>query len=37
VKKIVHRSCGDEHAPDALRERILARITEVRLEINSQE
>jgi len=37
VKKIVHRSCGDEHAPDALRQRILARITEVRLEIHSQE
>jgi mycothiol system anti-sigma-R factor len=37
VKKLVHRSCGDEHAPEALRQKILARITEVRLEISTQE
>lgn len=35
VKKLVNRSCGDEHAPDALRQKILARITEVRLEIST--
>ena len=37
VKKLVHRSCGDEHAPDELRRKILTRITEVRMEIHSQE
>ncbi|MGH3465225.1 MAG: mycothiol system anti-sigma-R factor [Kribbellaceae bacterium] len=37
VKKLVHRSCGDEHAPEGLRERILMRITEVRLEIQTEE
>lgn len=33
VKKLVHRSCGSDHAPEALRERILLRITEVRTEL----
>jgi mycothiol system anti-sigma-R factor len=37
VKKLVHRSCGGEHAPEGLRERILMRITQVRLEIQSEE
>jgi mycothiol system anti-sigma-R factor len=37
VKKLVHRSCGAEHAPDSLRQKILLRISEVRLEISSQE
>jgi mycothiol system anti-sigma-R factor len=37
VKKLVHRSCGGEHAPDSLRMKILLRISEVRLEISSQE
>jgi mycothiol system anti-sigma-R factor len=37
VKKLVHRSCGDEHAPDSLRKKVLLRISEVRLEISSQE
>ena len=37
VKELVHRSCGGEHAPDSLRKKILLRISEVRLEISSQE
>jgi mycothiol system anti-sigma-R factor len=37
VKRLVHRSCGGERAPDSLRQKILLRITEVRLEIRSQE
>ena len=37
VKKLVHRSCGSERAPASLREKVLLRITEVRLEINTQE
>jgi mycothiol system anti-sigma-R factor len=37
VKKLVHRSCGGEHAPASLRKKILLRISEVRLEISSQE
>jgi mycothiol system anti-sigma-R factor len=37
VKKLVHRSCGSEQAPDSLREKILLRITAVRLEINNPE
>jgi mycothiol system anti-sigma-R factor len=32
VKKLVHRSCGDEQAPDALRQRILLRLTQIRIE-----
>jgi len=35
VKKLVHRSCGDEHAPEALRQKILLRITQVRAEIST--
>jgi len=35
VKKLVHRSCGDEHAPDSLRAKILLRLTELRVEITS--
>ena len=37
VKRLVHRCCGDEHAPEGLRERILLRITQVRLEMHSEE
>ena len=37
VKKVVHRSCGSEHAPASLREKVLLRITEVRLEITTHE
>jgi hypothetical protein len=25
-------SCGDDHAPDALRQRILLRLTQIRME-----
>ncbi|MFI5712171.1 mycothiol system anti-sigma-R factor [Kribbella sp. NPDC051620] len=32
VKKLVHRSCGDDHAPDALRQKILLRLTQIRIE-----
>ncbi|WP_433007701.1 mycothiol system anti-sigma-R factor [Kribbella sp. CA-294648] len=35
VKKLVHRSCGDEHAPDALRQKILLRLTQIRIETTS--
>lgn len=37
VKKIVHRSCTGEHAPEGLRERVLLRITQVRLEIQTED
>ncbi|MBX6371234.1 MAG: mycothiol system anti-sigma-R factor [Acidothermus sp.] len=37
VKALVHRCCGKDHAPEILRERILARIREVRIELQSQE
>jgi len=37
VKNLVHRSCGDEHAPESLRQRVLMRITEARVEITTQE
>jgi mycothiol system anti-sigma-R factor len=35
IKKLVHRSCGDEQAPDALRAKILLRLTEARVETSS--
>jgi mycothiol system anti-sigma-R factor len=35
VKKLVGRCCGDEHAPEALRQRILLRLTELRVEITT--
>ncbi|ONI72150.1 mycothiol system anti-sigma-R factor [Kribbella sp. ALI-6-A] len=35
IKKLVHRSCGDEQAPDALRAKILTRLTEARVETAS--
>jgi mycothiol system anti-sigma-R factor len=34
LKALVRRSCGCEQAPDDLRERILVKITQVRLEIS---
>jgi mycothiol system anti-sigma-R factor len=37
VKRLVHRCCGDETAPEGLRERVLMRITQVRLEIHTQD
>jgi mycothiol system anti-sigma-R factor len=37
VKQMVHRCCGDEHAPDSLREKVRMRITEIRLEVRTQE
>ena len=35
LKALVRRSCACEHAPDELRTRVLTRITQVRLEIES--
>ncbi|QNE17987.1 mycothiol system anti-sigma-R factor [Kribbella qitaiheensis] len=35
VKKLVGRCCGDEHAPDSLRAKILLRLTELRVEITT--
>jgi mycothiol system anti-sigma-R factor len=32
VKKLVHRSCGSDHAPDALRQKILLRLTQIQVE-----
>jgi hypothetical protein len=37
VKALVARSCGCDHAPEALRARVLARIREVRIEITERE
>jgi mycothiol system anti-sigma-R factor len=37
VKKLVHRSCGSDRAPDSLREKVLLRLTEIRLEISNPE
>jgi mycothiol system anti-sigma-R factor len=37
VKKLVHRSCGSDVAPEELRRKILARITQVRLEITTEQ
>ena len=33
LKALIRRSCGCERAPEALRARIMVRITEVRLEL----
>jgi hypothetical protein len=33
----VHRSCGSDRAPDSLREKVLLRLTEIRLEISNPE
>lgn len=33
VKKVVHRCCGAESAPESLRVELLARIQQVRVEI----
>jgi mycothiol system anti-sigma-R factor len=33
VKELVARSCACEHAPDELRQRVLTRIQEIRVEI----
>ncbi len=35
VKALIRRSMVPEHAPEQLRSRIMVRITEVRLELNS--
>lgn len=32
IKKLVHRSCGDDQAPAALRQKILTTLTQVRIE-----
>ena len=37
VKALVARSCGCDLAPDALRDKVLARIREVRVEISQIE
>jgi mycothiol system anti-sigma-R factor len=36
VKALVHRCCGNDRAPDSLRERIRVRLTEVTLEVRSE-
>ena len=33
VKALVHRSCGGESAPDGLRDRVLVRLHELRVEV----
>ena len=37
VKALVARCCGAEHAPEALRVKVLARLQEVRVEIDQVE
>jgi mycothiol system anti-sigma-R factor len=37
VKALIARACGCEHAPDAMRDRLLARLREVRVEISRVE
>jgi mycothiol system anti-sigma-R factor len=37
VKKLVHRSCTGEHAPEGLRERVLLRISQIHVEIRTTE
>ena len=37
VKALVARCCGGDHAPDNLRQRVLARLQEVRIEIGTVE
>jgi len=34
VKAVVHRCCGDDRAPETLRVSVLARIQQVRVEID---
>jgi mycothiol system anti-sigma-R factor len=34
VRDVVARSCGCDHAPDELRERVLTQIREVRIQIS---
>jgi mycothiol system anti-sigma-R factor len=34
VKAVVHRCCGGENAPEALRVQVLARIRQVRVDID---
>jgi len=36
VKSVVRRSCGAEHAPDTLRLSVMARIMQVRTEIDQE-
>jgi mycothiol system anti-sigma-R factor len=33
VKSVVHRCCGDDRAPETLRVQVLARIQQVRIDI----
>jgi len=33
VKSVVHRCCGDDRAPETLRVQVMARIQQVRVEI----
>ncbi len=35
IKALVARCCGSEHAPDGLRDRLVIRLREVRVEIGS--
>jgi mycothiol system anti-sigma-R factor len=36
VKALVHRCCGNDRAPDSLRERIRVRLAEVTIEVRSE-
>ena len=36
VKTLVARSCGSDHAPDDLKDRVRARLTEVRIEMTTE-
>jgi mycothiol system anti-sigma-R factor len=37
VKALVHRSCGSDHAPSDLKDRIRVKLTEVRIDADSIE
>jgi mycothiol system anti-sigma-R factor len=37
VKALVARCCGSEHAPDGLRERVLARVEKIRVQLGTVE
>jgi len=37
VKALVARSCGGDHAPDGMRQRLMVKLREVRIEIDQVE
>jgi mycothiol system anti-sigma-R factor len=37
IKKLVHRSCGDDQAPAALRQKILLSLTQIQVETRTTE